>query len=70
VHFNDVIICENPRCGAILRMSLEPGPIAVAIQTDVCGTFIVCPRCDRRTLIHASGDADAGLPPRVAPPAL
>ena len=62
MHFRDVVICDNPVCGAILRISDQPGPISVPLRTGSFGTFIVCPRCDQTTAIEAgslvsSGDA-------------
>lgn len=65
VHFRDVVICDNSRCGAILRISDRPGPITVALQQGAFGTFIVCPRCAESTLIDpaaASESVDAERP--------
>lgn len=72
MHFRDVVLCDNPRCGAILRITNVPGPIAVQLQTAPFGSYIVCPRCDRRTIIDLAG-AEGGLagsmdPPRPEPP--
>ena len=58
MHFRDVVLCDNPRCGAILRITESPGAISVQLQTAPFGSFIVCPRCDRRTIIELNG-ADA-----------
>ena len=62
MYFRDVVICDNPACGAILRMSDQPGPISVALQTAAFGTFIVCPRCDRSTLIEPGGMTSGAMP--------
>ena len=59
MHFRDVVLCDNPRCGAILRITSVPGPISVQLQTAPFGSYVVCPRCDRRTIIELMG-ADAG----------
>jgi hypothetical protein len=53
MHFRDVVICDNPACGAILRISDQPGPISVSVRTGSFGTFIVCPRCAQTTAIEA-----------------
>jgi hypothetical protein len=74
MHFRDVVLCDNPRCGAILRMTDAPGAISVQLQTAPFGSYIVCPRCDRRTIIELSGAdpaaADGAFRPRNAPPFL
>ena len=74
MHFRDVVLCDNPRCGAILRITSAPGPISVRLQTAPFGSYVVCPRCDRRTIIELTG-ADAGPlefidSRRVGPPSL
>lgn len=71
MHFRDVVLCDNPRCGAILRITDTPGAISVQLQTAPFGTFIVCPRCDRRTIIELNGAESAGGSPetyRESPP--
>ena len=60
MHFRDVVLCDNPRCGAILRITDSPGAISVQLQTAPFGSFIVCPRCDRRTIIELNGADTAG----------
>ena len=60
MHFRDVVLCDNPRCGAILRITNVEGPISVQLQTAPFGSYVVCPRCDRRTIIELTG-ADGGL---------
>ena len=57
MHFRDVAICDNPLCGAILRITSLPGAISVPLQSDAFGTFIVCPRCEQRTNIAAAEEA-------------
>jgi hypothetical protein len=57
MRFRDVVLCDNPRCGAILRISDIPGAISVPLQIDLFGAFVVCPRCEHRTIIETS-DAD------------
>jgi hypothetical protein len=59
MHFRDVVICDNPSCGAILRISGEPGPISVPLRTGSFGTFIVCPRCEQTTAIEAGSLASS-----------
>jgi hypothetical protein len=56
MRFRDVVLCDGPDCGAILRISTVPGPISVKLQQDGTGTFIECPRCNRRTLIEPPVD--------------
>jgi len=53
MHFRDVVICDNPACGAILRITAQPGPISVPLRTGSFGTFVVCPRCAQTTAIEA-----------------
>jgi hypothetical protein len=71
MHFRDVVLCDNPRCGAILRITSVPGPISVQLQTSPFGSYVVCPRCDRRTIIELTG-GDGGpaesIDPRHAEP--
>jgi hypothetical protein len=55
MHFRDVVLCDNPHCGAILRMTDAPGAISVQLQQAPFGSYIVCPRCDRRTIIELTG---------------
>ena len=74
MHFRDVVLCDNPRCGAILRITSVPGPISVQLQTAPFGSYVVCPRCDRRTIIELTG-ADGGFAGstgsrRIEPPSL
>jgi hypothetical protein len=74
MYFRDVVLCDNPRCGAILRITSVPGPISVQLQTAPFGSYVVCPRCDRRTIIELSG-ADGGFAGpldarRAGPPSL
>jgi hypothetical protein len=57
MHFRDVAICDNPLCGAILRITTLPGAISVPLQVDAFGSFIVCPRCEQRTNIEAADEA-------------
>ena len=57
MHFRDVVICDNPACGAILRITSQPGPISVSLRTGSFGTFVVCPRCDHTTAIEAGSIA-------------
>jgi hypothetical protein len=59
MHFRDVVICDNPSCGAILRISNDDGPISVPLRTGNFGTFIVCPRCDQTTAIEAGSLASS-----------
>jgi hypothetical protein len=53
MHFRDVVICDNPACGAILRITDQPGPISVRLRTGSFGTFVLCPRCGQITAIEA-----------------
>jgi len=59
MHFRDVVICDNAPCGAILRISEQPGPISVSLTTGPFGTFVVGPRCSSTTLIDVSREAAA-----------
>lgn len=61
MHFRDVVLCDNPRCGAILRITDVPGAISVQLQSAPFGTYIVCPRCDRRTIIELTGSDPAAM---------
>jgi len=74
MHFRDVVLCDNPRCGAILRITNVEGPISVQLQTAPFGSYIVCPRCDRRTIIELAGAQGGPVgsiePRRAEPPVL
>jgi hypothetical protein len=70
VHFRDVVICDNSRCGAILRISDRPGPIAVVLHQGPFGTFIVCPRCEQSTLIDPAARSEVANVDRPAGPVL
>jgi hypothetical protein len=60
MHFRDVVLCDNPHCGAILRITDVPGAISVQLQLAPFGSYIVCPRCDRRTIIELTGAEPGG----------
>ena len=59
MNFRDVVICDNPTCGAILRISDKPGPIAVSLRRGPFGSFVLCPRCAHSTLIDIGTDVPA-----------
>lgn len=61
MHFMDVAVCSNLRCGAILRITPVPGAFSVPLQTDVGGAFLVCPRCGRRMRIELPDVSPAAL---------
>ena len=42
------MLCDNPECGAILRLSGEAS-IRVQLKVDELGAYFVCPRCLSRT---------------------
>jgi len=63
VHFRGVVICDNARCGAILRITQEPSPIAVSLQADDRSTYIICPRCSIRTVVELEEVDLCYLPP-------
>jgi len=67
MNFRDVVICDNARCGAILRISERPGPISVSLTHGPFGTFVVCPRCSGTTLIDMPMDGDQGAPQTGSP---
>ena len=62
MQFIDVAVCNNLRCGAILRVTPVPGPFSALLQTDIGGAFLVCPRCGRRMRIELPDDSPAALP--------
>ena len=59
MNFRDVVICDNPPCGAILRISDQPGPIAVSLHRGPFGSFVVCPRCAHSTMIDIGTEVPA-----------
>jgi hypothetical protein len=59
MNFRDVVICDNAPCGAILRISEQPGPISVSLTHGPFGTFVVCPRCSATTLVDLPADGAA-----------
>ena len=67
MHFKDVVICDSAPCGAVLRISDQPGPISVPLQASPLGTFVLCPRCGTTTVIDAASPGAApGGPARPA----
>jgi hypothetical protein len=62
MQFRDVVICDNARCGAILRITDAPGPISVVVLSDSAGSFVACPRCGRRTAAESLGDVTGKAP--------
>ena len=62
MRFRDVVLCDNPACGAILRLAGEAS-IRVQLEDDAAGTHFICPRCRSRTAV----DVDVPDAPPAAP---
>jgi len=54
VRFRDVVLCDNPGCGAILRLGGYTS-ISVVLDHDAMGHFFCCPRCSARTSVTIDG---------------
>jgi hypothetical protein len=47
-----VVLCSNPRCGAVLRIGMKPTLLDVVLSADGLGPFFVCPRCQSRSPVR------------------
>lgn len=43
-----VVLCGNPRCGAVLRIGVKPRVLDVVLCDDAEGPYFTCPRCHVR----------------------
>jgi hypothetical protein len=58
VRFKNVVLCDSPSCGAILRINGHEPALSVQIEEDRTGEYFVCPRCRVRTYL----DPGSGTP--------
>jgi hypothetical protein len=61
MRLSDVVLCDSPTCGAILRLDTGAGPISVAPQRDQFGSFFTCPRCHQRTMLAPADGVPAPM---------
>jgi hypothetical protein len=47
-----VVLCSNPRCGAVLRIGAKPSLLDVVLAADEEGPYFTCPRCHVRNSVH------------------
>jgi hypothetical protein len=43
-----VVLCSNPKCGAVLRIGSRPSLLDVVLAADKQGPYFTCPRCQMR----------------------
>jgi hypothetical protein len=68
VRFKNVVLCDSPSCGAILRINGHVPALSVQIEEDRSGEYFVCPRCGVRTYLALPQEASATTRQSMQPP--
>jgi hypothetical protein len=64
-----IVLCENPVCGAVLRVAATYSPTQTVVRREGDKQFFDCPRCGKRTALAPHGSAEgAGLGTRQPNP--